>query len=123
MAAIAMPEVACPVGVYFQYPRSRGASGIGLTGFASFDAQLLEPLDGRGVFVDMNRNSFQDYRESMAEAWRRMGLLAKEQNLDREQYVNCVKRSVDALVEDRLLSPVIGAQYLALAREEALPLQ
>lgn len=121
--AIAMPEVACPVGVYFQYPVSRGTSGIGQTGFAAFDAKLLEPLDGRGVFVDMNRNGYQDYRESMEEAWRRLGLLAKGQTLNRESYVGCVQRSVDGLVGDRLLSSALGAQYVSVARDQAMPVR
>ena len=54
--AIALPEVACPLGLYYPYPPSRGESGVGWTGFAAFDGQSLEPLDGRGVFVDMNLN-------------------------------------------------------------------
>ncbi len=81
--AIALPDVACPLGLYYPYPPSRGENGVGWTGFASFDGQSLEPLDGRGVFVDMNLNRYLDHRESVDQAWHRLGLLTPGEKFSR----------------------------------------
>jgi hypothetical protein len=54
--AIALPEVACPLGQYFPFPTMRGPDSATLTSFAPYDGVSLEPLDGRLMYVDMNRN-------------------------------------------------------------------
>ena len=53
-AAIALPEVACPLGVYFAYPPEvdPGRRGGQETAFAVFDGSNLEPLDGLGNYVE-----------------------------------------------------------------------
>jgi hypothetical protein len=54
--AVALPELACPVGVYYAYPPQvdPGRRGGQETAFAGFDGTNMEPLDSRGVHVDMN---------------------------------------------------------------------
>ena len=89
--ALAFPEIACPLGVYFPFPDS----AAGTTSFAAFTGDGLEPLDGRKVFVDMNRNGVWDYRETPTQAWRRLGLLQKHEELTRDTYVACVQRAAE----------------------------
>src|SRR5262245_1284554 len=84
--ALAFPEIACPLGIYFSFPESTS----GTTSFAAFTGDGLEPLDGKKTFVDMNRNGVWDYRETPAQAWRRLGLLQKNEDLTRDKYVECV---------------------------------
>src|SRR5262249_11057999 len=62
--AVALPETACPLGVYYAMPAVHGTSRRSYqeTGFAAFDGADLEPLDGRGQFVDMNGNGILDRR-------------------------------------------------------------
>ena len=110
--ALAFPEIACPLGVYFSYPES--ASGT--TSFAAFTGQGLEPLDGKKVFVDMNRNGVWDYRETPTQAWRRLGLLQKNEELTREKYVACVQRAADDLRKEGFFAEKTAAAYLEQAK-------
>ena len=119
--ALAMPEIACPLGVYFQYPPSRGDEGSTATAFAPFTVALqLEPLDGRGVFVDMNGNGIWDYRETPAGAWQRLGLLPRGETLTRERYTACVQGAAARLVKDGFFSPQTAARYTEAAATAAL---
>jgi hypothetical protein len=121
--AIAMPEVACPLGVYHPYPAVLGEDGVGTTGFAAFDGQSEEPLDGRGMFVDMNRNGYHDYRESVTEAWQRLGLLREGERFTREAYGNCVSRAARALAQEGLLHSRVAKLYGEEAQTKELPLE
>ena len=97
--AVELPEIACPTGVYYEFPP--GVSRPGSTGFApyletshfpinadttplrardrvrnslgrpDFKEEWLEPLDSRGRPLDMNHNHVRDTRESVEQAWRR----------------------------------------------------
>ena len=116
-----LPEVACPLGLYYQYPPSRGTGGVGTTGFAPFDGEGLEPLDGRGVFVDMNLSRYRDRRETVTEAWQRLGLLDRDESLSREKYTTCVTGVVDELRGRRLLSVEHADRYKLEAAEATLP--
>ena len=49
-SAIALPEVACPLGIYHPHPVPTAPRST----FAPFAGGDLEPLDGAGGFVDMN---------------------------------------------------------------------
>jgi hypothetical protein len=109
--ALAYPEVACPLGVYYPHP----ATGAGQTAFAPFTGKGLEPLDGKQVFVDMNRNGVWDYRETPTEAWRRLGLLAKGQTLTPEAYAACVQKAADDLRRDGFFSAATAKQYVDTA--------
>jgi hypothetical protein len=118
--ALSMPEVACPLGVYFQYPPSRGENGVGATSFAAYTgAPDLEPLDGRGVFVDMNANGIWDFRESRTQAWRRLGLLEEDEEFTADRYAACVQRAADRLVKDGFFSRATAERYAAHARESS----
>jgi hypothetical protein len=110
--ALAFPEIACPLGVYFSYPESTS----GTTSFAAFTGDGLEPLDGKKVFVDMNRNGVWDYRETPTQAWRRLGLLQKNAELTRDQYVACVQRAADQLRKEGFFSDKTAAAYVEQAK-------
>jgi hypothetical protein len=109
--AIAFPEVACPLGVYFPYPNSTAGS----TSFAAFSGGDLEPLDGNKVFVDMNRNGVWDFRETPEAAWRRLGLLQKGEPLTREKYVACIRDAAERLRKDGFFSERSAQLYAELA--------
>ncbi len=119
--AIALPEVACPLGLYYPYPPSRGDSGVGWTSFASFDGQSLEPLDGRGVFVDMNLNRYLDHRESVDQAWHRLGLLKPGEKFSLSKYQACVEAAVDKLKQEKLITERVAARYVQHASEADFP--
>ncbi len=127
-----MPEVACPTGVYYIFPPSAGPAGQGTTGFAPFDGQGLEPFDGRGAvrasednlfhnFVDMNRNGYRDFRETMTAAWRRLGLLKHTETFSRDKYVACVQAAVDKLVAEKFISLKTAKLYLDQAATMRFP--
>jgi hypothetical protein len=105
--ALAFPEVACPLGVYYSYPESTS----GTTAFAAFTGEGLEPLDAKNVFVDMNRNGVWDYRETPTEAWQRLGLLKKNEALTREKYVACVDHAAHELRQDGFFSDETAIGY------------
>jgi len=117
-AALAVPDVACPLGVYFSYPNSTA----GTTSFAAFTGTGLEPLDANNVFVDMNRNGVWDYRETPSQAWRRLGLLKGNADLTREAYVSCVQNAAGQLQKDGFFTAKTVAAYVEEARKaELLP--
>jgi alpha/beta hydrolase family protein len=116
--ALAFPEVACPLGVYYPYPETVS----GTTAFAPFTGQGLEPLDTKNVFVDMNRNGVWDLRETPTQAWRRLGLLTKSEELTREKYVSCIRAAADALRKDGFFSDATAAGYVEqAAKTDLLP--
>jgi hypothetical protein len=111
--ALAFPEVACPLGLYYPVTSTAGS-----TAFAPFTGEPeLEPLDRNGVFVDMNRNGIRDYRETPAQAWRRLGLLPKGEELTRERYVACVQGAADALRKDGFFSEPTVRSYVEAAQK------
>ncbi|HUK40615.1 MAG TPA: alpha/beta hydrolase domain-containing protein [Candidatus Acidoferrales bacterium] len=124
-AAVALPEVACPLGVYYIFPPQLdpGRRGGQETSFAVFDGTNLEPLDGRGVFVDMNRNGVRDKRETATQAWQRLGLLKAGQKLTQAVYVNCVKAAAAKLRKEGLLPNKVGEFYVERASKIRLPEQ
>ena len=110
--ALAFPEVACPLGVYYSYPESTS----GTTAFAAFTGAGIEPLDAKKVFVDMNRNGVWDYRETPTAAWRRLGLLQPSESLTREKYVACIERAADRLLKDGFFPAETAASYVEAAK-------
>ena len=114
--AITYPEVACPLGVFYPYPRN----GSGLTAFAAFTGQGVEPVDESGTFVDMNRNGVWDLRETPTQAWRRLGLLAPGENLSYDSYVACVQAATSKLVEEGFFTAETADRYVAQARVQTL---
>jgi hypothetical protein len=110
--ALAFPEVACPLGVFYNYPETTS----GTTAFASFSGAGIEPLNAKDVWVDMNRNGIWDYRETPTQAWKRMGLLQGNETLTREKYVACVQKSTAALHKDGFFSDKMAAWYVDQAK-------
>jgi Alpha/beta hydrolase domain len=108
---ISLPEVACPLGVY--YPTTSTSGSIL---FAPFTGTGLEPLDLNKVFVDMNRNGVWDYRETPTTAWRRLGLLQLKEELTREKYVACVQAAAETLQKDGFITGQTVAGYVARAK-------
>jgi hypothetical protein len=112
--AIALPEVACPLGARYVFPAAHGTSRRAFqeTAFAAFDGINLEPVDGRGRFVDMNGNGIQDQRESVSQAWTRLGLLSPGERLTQATYVACVASAAARLVEQGFLPPRMLRYYV-----------
>lgn len=120
--AVALPEVACPLGVYHVFPPVLGDSlrGSQETAFAAFDGVNIEPLDARGKLVDMNGNGTRDQRETVEQAWKRLGLLKQNESFGRASYVSCVTKAATALAKDGLLPVRMVNYYVRKAR--AMPL-
>lgn len=116
--AIALPNVACPQGVYYTFPPEvdPGRRGGQETALAYFDGVNLEPLDGRGELVDMNGNGKRDQRETLTQAWQRLGLLKAGQKLTQGAYVSCVKNAALKLVKDGLLLKRAAEHYIEQAQ-------
>ncbi len=112
-APVALPEVACPLGVYYAYPPevNPGRRGGQETAFAPFDGINLEPLDSRGTLVDMNGDGKRGKRETVSQAWQRLGLLKPGQKLTSAAYQSCVKAAVAKLVNEGLLPAKVGEYY------------
>lgn len=137
--AIELPEIACPLGVYYEF--AEGLKNPGQTGFAAYlrephqalnsntepipadyDKAWLEPLDSRGYFLDMNKNGVRDTRDSIAQAWRRRmaggekyGTLGFNETLTHARYVSCVTAVATDLAKQHLLSEVAPADYIKKA--------
>lgn len=120
--AIALPDVACPLGVYYTYPPEvdPGRRGGQETAWARFDGINLEPLDARGQFVDMNFNGVRDRRETVTQAWQRLGLLKAGRQFNAAAYRQCVKDSVAVLVKQGLLLASAGEHYVEQASRRSL---
>jgi hypothetical protein len=114
--AITYPEVACPLGIFYPYPKS----GSGVTAFAAFTGEGLEPLDGADVFVDMNRNGVWDFRETPTQAWRRLGLLPAGETLTHSHYVECVQAAARSLQDDGFFTAATAARYVDEARASSI---
>ena len=122
-SAVALPEVACPLGVYYIFPPQLepGRRGGQETAFAPFDGTNVEPLDDRGVFVDMNGNGIRDKRETVTGAWQRLGLLKPGRKLTQTTYAACVKAAAAKLVKEGLLPKKVGEFYTERAGKTRLP--
>jgi Alpha/beta hydrolase domain len=120
--AVALPEIACPLGVYHIFPEVLGDSlrSSQETAFAAFDGVNPEPLDARGRVVDMNGNGVRDQRESVEQAWRRLGLLKANESFSRAKYVSCVTQAATALAKEGLLPTRVVNHYVRKAHSTPL---
>lgn len=116
--AVVLPEVACPQGVYHVFPAALGDSlrGGQETAFAAYDGVNLEPLDAKGKLVDMNGNGTRDQRETVEQAWKRLGLLKQNESFSRAKYVSCVTKAATALAKDGLLPARVVNYYVRKAQ-------
>jgi hypothetical protein len=112
---LSFPEVACPLGVF--YPTTSTSGSIR---FAPFTGEGLEALDNNKVYVDMNRNGYWDFRETPTQAWQRLGLLQRGEELTREKYVACVRGAAEKLAKDGFLSQQHVASYITRAETDDL---
>jgi hypothetical protein len=73
------------------------------------------------MYVDMNRDGRRDNRETVTQAWRRLGLLSANENFSREKYVACVQRSAEKLRDGKFFTASTVAEYLDEAKKAELP--
>jgi len=120
--AIALPDAACPLGVYYTFPPEvdAGRRGGQETALARFDGVNLEPLDGRGELVDMNGDGKRNQRETLTQAWQRLGLLKAGQRFSAAAYQKCVKDAVVSLQREGLLLKSAGEYYVEQATRRSL---
>ena len=123
ISAISLPETACPLGHYYPFPAMRGnnSGSAGVTSFAAYDGAGLEPLDGQLMYVDMNHDGRRDQRETVTQAWQRLGLLNQKEIFGRDKYVSCVEGAVMKLRNEGLFTDNSVRQYLEEARKAQLP--
>jgi hypothetical protein len=121
-SAVTLPEIACPLGFYHIFPEVLGDTlrGSQETGFAVFDGENLEPLDGRGQLVDMNGNRTRDKRETVAQAWTRSGLLKPGEKLTQKKYVACVTEAATKIAKEGLLPARVVNYYVKKAAATAI---
>ena len=112
--AISLPETACPLGQYYPFPALRGnnSGSAGVTSFAAYDGAGLEPLDGQLIYVDMNLNGRRDGRETVTQAWRRLGLLGEHEAFARAKYVACVQQAATTMRQENFLTDQVVRQYV-----------
>jgi hypothetical protein len=113
--AISMPEVSCPLGVFYPYPEAGST-----TSFAGFTGEGVEPLDAQGNFVDMNRNAAWDFRETPTEAWRRLGLITNTEEFSRAKYINCIRNAAEGMHNNGFLNKTMVEQYIREAESQDL---
>ena len=65
----------------------------------------------------MNRNGVWDYRESPTAAWRRLGLLQKNEELTRDKYVSCVQTAAEILRREGFFSDKTASDYVERAKK------
>jgi len=71
----------------------------------------------------MNLNQYPDLRETVTQAWRRLGLLNPGVRFSRDQYVDCVRTSVANLRKEEFITEKRAALYLEEASQTELPNQ
>jgi len=71
----------------------------------------------------MNENGSRDNRETVTEAWRRLGLLKAGETFSRAKYVACVQSTAAKLRKEKLITERIANLYVEDAEKEALPAQ
>ena len=71
----------------------------------------------------MNRNGTRDKRETVTQAWHRMGLLKAGATFSRARYVECVQSTAAKLRKENLITEEIASLYLQDAQKEAFPSQ
>jgi hypothetical protein len=122
--AIGLPDTACPLGQYYPFPALRGnnSGSAGVTSFQAYDGAGLEPLDGQLMYVDMNRNGRRDSRETITQAWRRLGLLGEHESFGRAKYVACVQDATAKLRKENLLTDEVVRLYVEEAGKTELPM-
>ncbi len=74
-------------------------------------------------FVDMNRNGYREFRETVTQAWVRVGLLEPNERFDRERYRACVRGAVNQLKAEGFITSPVADFYLNQSATMPLPAQ
>lgn len=69
----------------------------------------------------MNLNRYLDQRESMEQAWQRLGLLKPGERFSRSKYQACGEASVAELKQEKLITERGAARYLQEASRVDFP--
>jgi hypothetical protein len=70
----------------------------------------------------MNQNGVRDGRETVTEAWQRLGLLKADETFTRARYVECIEAAVSELRKEGFITEEIANLYRREAAErEVLP--
>jgi hypothetical protein len=73
------------------------------------------------MYVDMNRDGRRGQRETVTEAWRRLGLLSQNENFGREKYVACVQAAAAKLRAEKFFTDATLRAYVDEANKAELP--
>lgn len=112
--AVDLPPTACPTRYYYGDPVGGDPTQ---TGAADFDGHTLEPITAGGELVDANHDGFRDAMPALDSVWQADHLVGAHQPVTRLTYVACVRRDVDHLVHQRLLTPTVASWYVAQAAQ------
>ncbi len=69
----------------------------------------------------MNQNGRRDRRESVTEAWQRLGLLKPGEIFNRARFVECVKAAVAGLRKENFITEEIANLYAGEAAQRDFP--
>ena len=71
--------------------------------------------------MDVNGDGKRGKRETVTEAWRRLGLLKANETFDRTKYVSCVQQSAAGLRKDGFITQKVADLYVKEAETKELP--
>ena len=69
----------------------------------------------------MNQNGYRDFRETVTQAWLRLGLLEPKEKFSRQVYTACVQESVRNLKAEGFITSKVADFYLQQAATMPLP--
>ena len=69
----------------------------------------------------MNQNGYRDFRETVTQAWLRLGLLKPGEKFNREKYTACVQEAVESVKREGFITSKTGDFYLKQAATMPLP--
>jgi hypothetical protein len=69
----------------------------------------------------MNLNRYLDQRESVDEAWHRLGLLKRGEAFSRSKYQACVEATVARLRKEKLITERVAQRYVQQASKANFP--
>ncbi len=72
-------------------------------------------------FVNMNQNGYRDFRETVTQAWLRLGLLEPKEQFTRQKYAACVQDAVENLKAEGFITSKVADFYLQQAATRPLP--
>lgn len=110
---VQLPPQACPTGLHYPWAFPNGAASA--TGYVGYDGTALEPVDARGVWLDVNHDGRRDAIPTMAQVWHQRHLATHGVHVTDADMVTCTRAATATLVRQRLLTPAGAAQWIARA--------